>query len=73
MLQLKTIGIVVKESDVSPFEVIHSGLIQALLQFLTSQAMSTERDLRLRQFLHVFLNCPVCALCVLLHVFEVDG
>lgn len=48
-----------EESDVSPFEIIHSGLIGNLLQYLTSQTGVPDRDLRIRRFLHVFLKCPV--------------
>lgn len=56
---LQTIAMVMRDSDVSPFEVIHSGLIKGLLQNLTSQSGVLDRDLRLRQFNHVFLSCPV--------------
>lgn len=80
------------ESDISPFEVIHSGLVRCLLSYLTASenaaitlthdgsfmasltglpgaitengslsavSISTPRDTRLRNFLHVFLGCPV--------------
>lgn len=53
--QLKDI---VMASDISPFEVNHSGLIRSLLQFLT-RASDNSRDDRLRAFLNVFANCPV--------------
>lgn len=104
---LREIGDIVRESDISPFEVIHSGLVRALLTYLTasssqaavsystsqsSSASSTSsssaglgvleaaecppdasppldgppappprssRERRLRNFLHVFLGCPV--------------
>lgn len=56
---LEAIANIMEESDVSPFEVIHSGLIGTLLQYLTSQSGIPDRDLRIRRFLHVFLNCPV--------------
>lgn len=47
------------ESDISPFEVNHSGLIKALLSYLASNTGPIERDQRLRIFLHVFANCPL--------------
>lgn len=49
---------IVMASDISPFEVNHSGLIRSLLQFLTRNT-DNLRDERLRAFLHVFANCPV--------------
>ena len=56
---LKEIASIMHESDVSPFEIIHSGLVKKLLQYLTSTSGAVHRDLRIRRFLHVFLNCPV--------------
>lgn len=56
---LKSIAVIMRDSDVSPFEIIHSGLIQKLLQYLTSSACAVPRDVRIRRFLHIFLNCPV--------------
>jgi len=52
---------IVSESDVSSFEIQHSGLVKQLLLYLTS---STEhdavgRDVRLKRFLNVFFGCPV--------------
>jgi hypothetical protein len=49
------------ESDISPFEVNHSGLIRAILQYVTQpdSAVMGPRDQRLRTFLHVFAGCPV--------------
>ncbi|KAL8586262.1 hypothetical protein ACOMHN_003777 [Nucella lapillus] len=58
VVSLETIARLMQESDVSPFEVIHSGLITSLLTFLTAQEGVLDRDTRLRQFLHVFLACP---------------
>ncbi|XP_025078831.1 E3 ubiquitin-protein ligase TRIP12-like isoform X3 [Pomacea canaliculata] len=55
---LENIASIMEESDVSPFEIIHSGLIGNLLQYLTSQTGVPDRDLRIRRFLHVFLKCP---------------
>ncbi|RZF46922.1 hypothetical protein LSTR_LSTR013234 [Laodelphax striatellus] len=48
---------IVMVSDISPFEVNHSGLIRSLLQYLTDPRDS--RDQRLRTFLHVFANTPL--------------
>ncbi|XP_071085244.1 E3 ubiquitin-protein ligase TRIP12-like isoform X2 [Haliotis cracherodii] len=56
---LKEISSIMKESDVSPFEIIHSGLVKKLLMYLTSTSGSVPRDLRIRLFLHVFLGCPL--------------
>lgn len=58
---LVEISSIVSESDVSSFEIQHSGLVKQLLVYLTS---STDRDLlsrdvRLKRFLHVFAGCPV--------------
>ncbi|CAL1542098.1 unnamed protein product [Lymnaea stagnalis] len=55
---LLEIATIMRESDVSPFEVIHSGLISQLLEYLTSTSGDVNRDIRIRRFLHVFLNCP---------------
>ena len=59
MEALQDISVIMKESDVSPFEVIHSGLVKKLLIYLTSMDGLVPRDVRIRRFLHVFLNCPV--------------
>ncbi|XP_039296101.1 E3 ubiquitin-protein ligase TRIP12 isoform X2 [Nilaparvata lugens] len=48
---------IVMVSDISPFEVNHSGLIRSLLQYLTDPRDS--RDQRLRIFLHVFAKTPL--------------
>ncbi|XP_075236613.1 E3 ubiquitin-protein ligase ctrip isoform X2 [Lycorma delicatula] len=51
---------IVMQSDISPFEVNHSGLIRSLLHFLTRTSAANDcRDQRLRIFLHVFSNCPL--------------
>lgn len=47
------------ESDISPFEVNHSGLIKAMLSYLASYEGSMEREQRLRNFLNIFANCPI--------------
>ena len=59
---LLEISTIMRESDVSPFEVIHSGLVERLLQYLTTMQGAVPRDVRIRRFLHVFLNCPVCSI-----------
>ncbi|KAK8722445.1 hypothetical protein OTU49_012219 [Cherax quadricarinatus] len=88
---LREISRIVTESDISPFEVIHSGLVRCLLNYLTASEnstlslthdgtilttigglssstengsptsinVSTPRDTRLRNFLHVFLGCSL--------------
>lgn len=57
---LRELRSVVVESDISSFEVNHSGLIGALLGFLTDvDGYSLSRDERLRWFIHVFAECPV--------------
>lgn len=57
---LKELCDILKESDISPFEVNHSGLVEALLEFLTHENDGSRED-RLRTFLHVFADCPVSA------------
>lgn len=61
LIQLKDVLV---DSDISPFEVNHSGLIGALLSFLTScgerePAEMAARDARLRAFLNVFADMPL--------------
>ncbi|XP_077987999.1 E3 ubiquitin-protein ligase TRIP12-like isoform X2 [Glandiceps talaboti] len=57
---LHEISTIMAESDVSPFELLHSGMITKLLQYLTldKDYNVVSRDVRLKRFLHVFLNCP---------------
>ncbi|XP_033112984.1 E3 ubiquitin-protein ligase TRIP12-like isoform X2 [Anneissia japonica] len=58
---LQEISTILCDSDISPFEVLHSGLIGKLLNYLTFSSTGIERSTRhcrLRRFLHVFLNCP---------------
>ncbi|XP_043926988.1 E3 ubiquitin-protein ligase TRIP12 isoform X2 [Protopterus annectens] len=52
---------IVSESDVSSFEIQHSGFVKQLLLYLTSRNDKdlVSRDVRLRRFLHVFFGCPV--------------
>ena len=49
------------ESDISPFEVNHSGLIKAMLNFMTNDLGNVARNDRLRSFLHVFATLPLDA------------
>ena len=52
---------IVSESDVSSFEIQHSGLVKQMLLYLTSHGDRDLvcRDVRLKRFLHVFFSCPV--------------
>ncbi|XP_049431880.1 E3 ubiquitin-protein ligase TRIP12 isoform X3 [Epinephelus fuscoguttatus] len=58
---LVEISSIVSESDVSSFEIQHSGLVKQLLVYLTSNNDRDllSRDVRLKRFLHVFAGCPV--------------
>ena len=56
---LKEILSILYENDISPFEVTQSGLVPALLTYLTNNMQDEiPRETRLRTFLHVFLGCP---------------
>ena len=68
---LLEIATIVKESDIKPFEVIHSGLIKHLLEYLTITSGTVNRDVRIRRFLHVFLGCPVSNL-LQLNISQLD-
>ncbi|XP_055587415.1 E3 ubiquitin-protein ligase TRIP12 [Uranotaenia lowii] len=62
LLALKELRDILIESDISPFEVNHSGLIRAMLSFMATednQQQQVERADRLRMFLHVFANLPL--------------
>jgi len=53
---------IVLESDISPFEVNHSGLVRAFLHFLAGEGMAERhRAQNLRCFLHIYANLPVSA------------
>ena len=80
---LREILSILHENDISPFEVTQSGLVPALLAYLT-KTPSTDppmqdeipRETRLRTFLHVFLNCPVSLVLNPCHYYtlgEVDA
>ncbi|CAG7833938.1 unnamed protein product [Allacma fusca] len=57
---LRALRTVVVDSDVSSFEVNHSGLIGSLLSFLVDiDGYSVPRDTRLRSFIHIFADCPL--------------
>lgn len=46
-------------SDISPFEFNHSGLIKAILKYMTANQGPVHRDDRLRAFLNVFAGLPL--------------
>ncbi|KAM4693958.1 E3 ubiquitin-protein ligase TRIP12 isoform 3-T6 [Discoglossus pictus] len=52
---------IVSESDVSSFEIQHSGFVKQLLLYLTSRSDRdiVSRDIRLKRFLHVFYGSPL--------------
>ncbi|XP_053565809.1 E3 ubiquitin-protein ligase TRIP12 isoform X7 [Bombina bombina] len=52
---------IVSESDVSSFEIQHSGFVKQLLLYLTSKSERdiVSRDIRLKRFLHVFFGSPL--------------
>lgn len=57
---LKELRDILIESDISPFEVNHSGLIRAMLSYMANDGNQlVERADRLRMFLHVFANLPL--------------
>ncbi|XP_051952597.1 E3 ubiquitin-protein ligase TRIP12 isoform X2 [Xyrauchen texanus] len=58
---LEEISSIVSESDVSSFEIQHSGLVKQLLLYLTSNSErdNISRDDRIKRFLHVFFGCPI--------------
>lgn len=55
---LREISAILAESDVSPFEILHSGLIGRLVHYLTDD-LAHDRNQHVVRFLHVFANCPV--------------
>ena len=60
---LRSLRTVVVDSDVSSFEINHSGLIGELLSFLVDvDGYTVSRDARLRSFIHVFADSPVRSL-----------
>ena len=56
---LHDIANIIIKSDVSPFEMVHSGLITKLFQYLTDDiTIPNDRPKRLKQFLNIFINLP---------------
>jgi len=60
---LREMSSIISDSDVSSFEIIHSGLITKLISYLTTPTLTNDqsscRNDQIRVFLHVFANCPV--------------
>lgn len=58
---------IVSESDVSSFEIQHSGFVKQLLLYLTSKSEkdAVSREIRLKRFLHVFFSSPVSYLIIM--------
>lgn len=50
---------ILMQSDISPFEVNHSGLIKAMLSYMTNETGNVSRNDRLRTFLCVFAGLPL--------------
>lgn len=60
---LRELKDVILESDISSFEINHSGLIGALLGYLADEGDYTSpREKRLRFFINIFGDCPVSIL-----------
>jgi hypothetical protein len=50
---------IIAKGDVTPFEMVHSGLITKLFQYLTDDiSIPNDRLERLKLFLNVFINLP---------------
>ena len=58
LVALEELRDVLVSGDISPFELIHSGVVRQLLQFLTKKDDGL-RDDRIRCFLHVFIGAPL--------------
>ena len=57
---LHDIATIIAKGDVSPFEMVHSGLLTKLFQFLTDDiSIPNDRPERLKQFLNIFVNIPL--------------
>jgi E3 ubiquitin-protein ligase TRIP12 len=57
---LRDIANIIAKGDVSPFEMVHSGLITKLYQYLTDDiSIPNDRPERLKQFLNIFINIPL--------------
>ncbi|CAF0758204.1 unnamed protein product [Rotaria sordida] len=56
---LRDIANIIAKGDVTPFEMVHSGLITKLFQYLTDHiSLPNDRLDRLKLFLHTFMNIP---------------
>lgn len=55
---------IVLESDISPFEMNYSGLIKALLNYLTTTDAPGNRYDRLRMFWQLFAESTVRKCCI---------
>jgi E3 ubiquitin-protein ligase TRIP12 len=56
---LRDIANIIAKGDVTPFEMVHSGLITKLFQYLTDDiSIPNDRLERLKLFLNVFINLP---------------
>jgi E3 ubiquitin-protein ligase TRIP12 len=57
---LHDIANIIAKGDVSPFEMVHTGLITKLLQYLTDDISTPhDRPERVQQFLNIFINIPL--------------
>ncbi|UJR08940.1 hypothetical protein I4U23_013192 [Adineta vaga] len=57
---LRDIANIIAKGDVSPFEMVHSGLITKLFQYLTDNiSIPNDRPERLKQFLNIFITIPI--------------
>ncbi|CAF2672231.1 unnamed protein product [Rotaria sp. Silwood2] len=56
---LRDIANIIAKGDVTPFEMVHSGLITKLFQYLTDHtSLPNDRLDRLKLFLNIFMNIP---------------
>jgi E3 ubiquitin-protein ligase TRIP12 len=56
---LRDIANIIAKGDVTPFEMVHSGLITKLFQYLTDDiSIPNDRLERLKLFLNIFINLP---------------
>jgi len=56
---LRDIANIIAKGDVTPFEMVHSGLITKLFQYLTDDiSLPNDRLERLKLFLTIFINLP---------------
>jgi E3 ubiquitin-protein ligase TRIP12 len=56
---LRDMANIIAKGDVTPFEMVHSGLITKLFQYLTDDiSIPNDRLERLKLFLNVFINLP---------------